>query len=149
MAMLIMAMTMTLGFTACGDDDDDETGGGNGNGANASATYTVSADKLEIVYEMPSYVKSVETATFNGDECTSWKTVFTYASSSYADQAWSTIEKELGDMATDMYARNGKVITMDQGAIAGLSYCTYESVKQSFDVVVASYEKAGVKVTRK
>lgn len=148
LAMMLMAVTMSFGMTACGDDDDDDDNGGFGGGV-GTATYTVSADKLEIVYEIPSIMKSVETATFEGDKCTSWKNVQTYASENYADKAWNDLQSEFKDLFEDIYSKNGKVITMDHAKIAGLDIYNYESVKDAFEGTLSGYEKIGVKVIRK
>lgn len=152
-AMMLMAATMSFGMTACGDDDETKDiidGFGDGD-VDATAVYTVTKSKLEIEYTCFAYT-SVETATFDGEKCTSWKTVQTYSSTALADKAWELISElgeddELG--LTDCYSKDGKKITIDQGKIGGLSYETYETMKLYFDQIVAGYEKNGVKVTRK
>lgn len=148
-----MAATMSFGMTACGDDDEtkDIIDGLRDGDVDATAVYTVTKSKLEIEYTCFAY-SSVETATFDGEKCTCWKTVQTYSSTALADKAWELISElgeddELG--LIDCYSKDGKTITIDQSKIGGLSYETYETMKLYFDQVVAGYEKAGVKVTRK
>ncbi len=146
LAMMLMAVTMSFGMTACGDDDDEEeTGGNNFNQGDISVIYTAKADKLEIEMNSP-VLKEVETALFEGDKCTSWKIVFTYSSESYANTAWKQMQEQ--DLE-DIYSKNGKTITCDMGKIAGLEYATYQIVKESFDAKADTYEKQGMKVTRK
>lgn len=150
LAMMLMAVTFSLSMTACGDDEDGtESGGGNNQDSYATVTYTVSTSKLEITIESVAS-KSVETATFSNEKCTSWKTVITYSSAELADKAWKEIEHQLAELGADIYSKNGNSILCDQGAIAGLEYMTYDIVKQSFDAQVAQYEKReGIKVIRK
>ena len=117
------AIAALLSFASCGgDDDDDEIVPNDQDNPEViidKAKFTETANQMVLSYTINVLREKVpvkHTATFQGDECSSFITEYTYSKESYAKEAYEDAIENKEDGDETVYSYKGKVYTEDETA---------------------------------
>ncbi len=118
--LCMAAIATLLTFSACGDDDEIEPNDINPENVKVEkAKFTETTNQMTLTFTIKIDKFSVPvkiTATFQGDQCSSYITEYTYPNDSMAKQAYEANKSSAGQYDTTVYSYKGKVYTEDDTA---------------------------------